>query len=1532
MSLAVGYIPGFHPNMSLTVAGQELPAPVLSFSVPHGTVMSNLRAFAVPVTTSGVLSSSATLVAALTNQSSPSARTAAMSALVAGATSSGAGNLDIVLSIDTALRSSDPAVAANGGPSVATVCRLWIQSTVSACGYLNFFIYLTDSGGDGDSSVHGSNLGTPVLLCNTGPLTSTHSTPAHPVEAVWNLSQGFVVAAAPSNTAGALLTHPATPVSGTLTWYLAPVYPTFDPTVTLKGNVMTPVAAFTVQGGVPCDYGSSGGPTSSLPTDSSYPTEDAPYQVTAWISGTTTGSSMNVNDLHVVQTPSTTAGAPTTTVTLYVLTSTPCDRAGANSLAVFVSLRDMADHTLTVPFRIIPLENPVLALTATPIGGLISGVYYLGFQNGGPTPLLYLSFPSGDALTGSFGSSVESGFSLAEVEATVSLASGHTLPSLVVLGQNLNLSSGNVYVQYNGMASNNPPNLPIPLDALAVTEFGRTFTFSSSTPTYTFSLGITLSNPWTNTSVIPNNNVPAFQQPLSGGSGGASYCVTASSVAPYDNFIGVSTGNMAAMRLPYAFIPQFYGVGTVTLTITAQAYYPTTPYASTGQWMCKYVPDVATGYPQVPYFSKLINQAGTTVNMMTHSSTVQVATGITGIQWTSTTTLTNSTSTQYFTGLAWPSSSYATTLNGYVTTGGTTAFMPILLTFTLNDITGATYSTTSIMRVYADFVSIAPSYLLGSTAPILNVPMDLSAYNSGGTYTVTSGITLVPYTILYAGGVWQKANDINGTGGDMNPFQFATAGIVTANSLGYTSSATIVTNGYWTDITASQTGSAYLITFNFYGLPDPTHTNVNEAGAFIVKNGSTAVFTVPNAIVLEPLVTASAVGKTSTLGAVVNLQDKTLCLFPSMVSAGVALYEIPVNILEPPVFIPGSTWTMVPTLRSSTISTSSGTVDSSTTADYLLLQGCSSQARTSTNALVALELPATTGGLSIGTLNPSAYHFLVMTFTWTAPVNWMVPYTVNGVYNSAYNNLATTPNPTKPLVPVTATAVLEIPLVLNTVQVLMNVEASSTGGVSSFADSSFSSGVQTITNSAMPGYTGYEAPGTWLYNPGGLFTIPSTVPTYATITMNLVSPVGGGHSTAYPAIVPWTPVLTASSRESSTESGVTVGFYTGIAGTGGGTALVSSQLVLTYSSGSGWTYGASAPLSNITAVAFAPSATPNYGSKYTNNYYMLVLATVTVGTTNRLSTNTTCRLTVNPVIDASPYYISSAYTTVFPPSAMTGLNQLGFFGYELLLELELTSWSHFGIGGQEEVAGSSEGSFASATSGGEDSLLFNFRRYWTTGGTGLPSLDFQIPDCVCLNLGDDANGYLSGAAAHIRFQLECSGDSGTWYVLATNLGGEDSATDLMGVNAAILGPWPERLVTLNADGSIPLWGSDDSSLGGSSAPLVFRLGVQTDYAWNQGEWLVYGNPLPVTNWRFSGDLSAVSKQYNDYHHPNTVPVSATRRLAQTDTGRYFLAFNSTIVTLPTLDGSSSRDFYVFQQDDPPDVLATFSSASSSTWF
>ena len=1485
MSWNVSLVPGFSPNMSLVVSAANLPVPVVPFVVPTETVLSNLVAYAVPVG-SGYLASTEAIVAGLTT---PSTADAALAALIAGGSGS-----NIVLHIDHSLRSSDPAVVANGA-NPGTVCRLWAQVASYATNVVaqSFFIYITDSGSSGTSSDSSTHLSEPVLLCNLGGLRAPTALSASPtLEAVWNVSQEFTVVTDPGQPEGisTLSTLPHKCVSG-VKWWLAPFYPETDPGVTFPGlpNTYNEVAEFVVAGGVSSDYGTSSGGESSLPTDSSFPTENAPYQVTIWEPLGNVGSSMSVNDLHVVQTRSSTPGE--TKVTLYMLQSTPYNRSGSDSLYAYVNLRDGADRALTLAFRVVSIMSPtnLAALTITPSYTSYSGgTYYIDYTPATYAPLLTLT---STALGSDFTSSL--GFASGDVTSIVSWST--SFPCMVTFdtidNSALDLGAAPVVIQYYHSSSGGTTSLDD--TDLRITEFGRTFALTSSSSTvapatYSFSLGTGLETPGTGWGSSPTTLLTLTSSSYDPTVFGSHYYVPASGT--YSGAY-IATTPSTLTDLGFSFSAGGGGLGPVTVTVTTRA-----------NRVGAYDPSVfSTNFPngayisggEVPHFTTSSNGSVTTPTESTDGSKV----------WTTVITGVNAADGVTLGGLTW-NSTYVNVLNG-LAAPGTTAFTPVLVEVTIQDVEN-TYSSLFAMQVYADVVPLS-TLLTASSVEVTTFNVEMSA---GGVFLHANSL-IAPISMFVQGGVWGSTSDLQISATASDHMVFGSSGLYVDDggiSSGPVSDQTIDVT--ITDLagTANAVGATTL-TANFFVLP--------ALSGFSIDGGSDAL---PNALILEPLTPAStAVGLTSgTPGAVLNTQDQSLCLFPTTGSN--YTYTLQSGLLLAPDFITSGTtlYNIAATLHDTT-SSYWGSADGSrwgssdSTGDYNSLSG-------GNQGSYVFSL-ITTG--PHGTLDPTKDLTLALTYTFSdSTAGWFVPYNYNGG---------------TPLTTVTPEPVVRMgfPLVINTVQVLANVNG---GGGSRPLRAQAST--ETVDGITLEYVSTSDSSQTWLYNTTGhgLFAIPAGVPTNATITLSVVL----DDDDYFPQVANLAPASQVGTYQDNTydsSENIIPGFYSGIGGT---TTFVASSLTLTYSSGQ-WQYTNSGThaLSTISAVAYGP-ANPSpgyeYVANYTYEYYLVVRATVTIG-------SHTLHLTLNPA--------DTSFNSVFPPNAMVGFDSSepggGYFGNMMNLELPVTSWSDQSLPPTVNP-GSSEGSYEDGTG-----LLSNFRRFWSTTPTAPPGLDYQAPDSVFLELGADSNGYLVGAGPFIRFQLECAtSNSGPWYMLASNLDSADPAT-LGELNTAIAGPWPERFVSLGADGSIPKWGPVSTTTGAFNTPLFYRIGAQTDYAYggqNGGGPLIYSTDnghaaLAVASWRYHTGTSpvtylAVSNQYTDYHHPNIGGDPSTFRIAQSDTGRYLLTYNSASLVAPHIGGGSgSLTLYYFvlphEGSSPLDAATSYpsfgsSGPQSSAWF
>ena len=399
---------------------------------------------------------------------------------------------------------------------------------------------------------------------------------------------------------------------------------------------------------------------------------------------------------------------------------------------------------------------------------------------------------------------------------------------------------------------------------------------------------------------------------------------------------------------------------------------------------------------------------------------------------------------------------------------------------------------------------------------------------------------------------------------------------------------------------------------------------------------------------------------------------------------------------------------------------------------------------------------------------------------------------------------------------------------------------------------------------------------TWIYDPNGVLHIPADVlQTGTTFTIVVVNASVGETSSGYPSATP--------------TSDANVGFYdhTG--------AFIGHTITVTHSSGN-WVYNSGAGLlSNIAAIGFAPfgGSQPTFLSPTTKQYLL------------RVFTDATVNSVLLPVLSIDPRTVSTT-PELFASNTMTGYNTAasGVFGYELQLVLPAS------------VIATEALSSSMTSSESSNSIYSVFQRFTghTSSELGEPSEAFQCPDSVCFVL--NPTPFLTSLSGYIAYSLETSWDGGsTWYILAHNLNGNALGDSFAGtgIRGVLAGPWPERYVTLAADGSIPPWGV-------GSQVLMYRLGLQTSYGLHTlHRPFEYTHTLSVSSWRYSApasnpaDYTDVNTQFLDFHVPNNVQRFETTRYGLGDLSADVIPYNAHQISATSLLSSGTHvNLYVFR--------------------
>ena len=1158
MNWGLTYIPGFEPNMSLVTKGVNIPIPIATFVANAITETGpfQLKAWCSVVADTPYRSSTAALLAGL-GDNDIEIVAAAMAAMGTGMTDFN--GTVIQLNVDTNLRASDPAVIAARNASLSgTVCRLWLQTLEGFTVPKNFFVFLTDSGGGPAPVSTGSvppfpyHIAYPIILCNTRVASfADNYSNTDSVEGVWNLSNDISITSPPSQPAygGTLPTY----TTGSVTWFLAPFYPGSDPTFTTGTNTgMCLVAQFDVVGGAPLDYGTSAGGESSLPTDSSYPTENAPYLVTVWDIVNSGATGMTVDDLHVAQTVN--LSAETTTVSLYMKDTTAADRVGNNTLTAYVYLRDNAGHELTVPFHIVSLASPVAALSVTTPGGTSDGTTYVAYDPSGTTLILT------GTVTGLTAPYVGAPIGFTSDAAAFTLtwpSSFPTVDSELVLGTT---DSGFTF-SYTGTPSQTA-TFGVDISSLVIGEFGRSFSVASYgdsstanfSPSYTVIVGYSCQVMGSSSqfgvsslgSAIPG--FPLLSTGLVGGSG---------SFADLNGVVAVNATNLPGAGVGWA---GFGGLGPVTLTVRTMAYRGGSGNSSSSSSASSSSNGIprsievfveTDGVVRVPYFTLLSVTDSSLPDISSGSS--MTSSGTEEEVWTTEQTFPTGTwdttegdiSAVIVVQPVW---AYTADLNALVTEGGTTVYTPILVTLEAVDMARVPVYTEFVLRVYADIVS-ETSGSGGSLPALLSGirRVDVELPSSGG---VPVGTRLLPFDRIVAGGVWNDpVRDITFPNTVGAVVQFSSdAGVVVVGDAAITTPQHVAINLNWVD-QFGEIPSTVELDVVFYA--DPTTP-------FLFPHFP------PNAFVLEPLIPNNAFGST----ALYNGLDNSVCVYPTVTGDLEDLsFEYNAGAAAPTFSAWHANFGDITTSLTTVIQNGDSTPYDITPAAF--------------NGYPDITLPNT--GFGIGALDPNSANQLVMTYEFTTTdLAWQV----SGITSSGGATLNDTPST------LTFSATYTIPLIINLVQVLMNDV-----GSSALAD------VNTVTVDRLvatsSGFGGEI--GTWAYNTSGLFTIPATVPKSATIVLEVVLDA----LAAFPAVAQLPPTTPGD----GVGDGINAGFYTGTATT----TFKGSSLQFTWSSGnSQWQTSDGTAVGSLTAVGFSPSSVPGSTMSFpsTYNFYLVVLAQI----------------------------------------------------------------------------------------------------------------------------------------------------------------------------------------------------------------------------------------------------------------------------------------------------------------------------------
>ena len=404
---------------------------------------------------------------------------------------------------------------------------------------------------------------------------------------------------------------------------------------------------------------------------------------------------------------------------------------------------------------------------------------------------------------------------------------------------------------------------------------------------------------------------------------------------------------------------------------------------------------------------------------------------------------------------------------------------------------------------------------------------------------------------------------------------------------------------------------------------------------------------------------------------------------------------------------------------------------------------------------------------------------------------------------------------------------------------------------------------------------------TWVYDPAGILNIPTNVPTVAVFTIVVVNADVSPTSSGLPSSIP------------TTDSNV--GFYRSNGEFIGSSIQVVYDIVAAL-----WMYvgldDVHNSLSQITALAFAPfeGSAPLYESSSTKQYLLRVFSSAVT------EAGTFTELSIDPrSLSTTPELFAAATVAGYNTAAS------GVFGFELQLALPATTVD------RESLASSVTSSESS------NSIYSVFQRFTghTSSELGEPSEAFQCPDSVCFVL--NPTPFLTSLSGYLAYSLETSWDGGsTWYILAHNLNGNALGDSFAGtgINGVLAGPWPERYVTLAADGSIPPWGV-------GSQVLMYRLGLQTSYGLHTlHRPFEYAHTLSVSSWRYSvpasdpADYTDVNTQFLDFHVPNNVQRFETTRYGLGDLSAGVLPYNAHQISVsPAVSSGAHVNLHYFRQ-------------------
>ena len=729
----VSYLPGFLPNLAVTSVGSlDLPVPLCVLVLNEGVTLHRIRI---------------TVLA------------------------DAYGGTDFFydlrpLFVDYNLRDSDSASAAFRTSGLSgSVARVWFTPQTS-----QFQFQILIDWGTGQSF-----LGPTQPTTNDGTDTN-----------VWSFSSGIQLTQAPFETTNYPTGLPSTADGTGVLWYLAPVFPSSDASTTVDDTDVCTAATFVVAGG------------NTFVVDFVDPLQQAvisnPYVVDVW---EVEASNISRDDLVITQTTS--GSTPDTFYGTYVTVSVnqnaPCDRSGSCFIKAFISVRDSLDRSVTVPIVIVCFASPKPIIRPTP-SVIISGGSWLcampthtnsvqmleaGWDPDSAVPSQRpLELPGLTALGFAFttrvttavtlNAALTSGHSsqlvpydssfLTSSESSGALAASWANLSLVEPGLGGSSTSsmfrpqfGLVYTNHTGATVDRFP-FPVTTGGITLAEFGRTFTlvaeeytssssyFSPGAVEFQFEqpLGSTGPGGLSSNSSLSAAGWPSVAATSSAG-GEPGYIVDSS--GGVDQWIGVTNSNMHRLTLSWEVEGGFSPL-TVLVTTTRNTH----DVVSTS-----YVHNRA-----VTYSGASTAPQATLLQGSSPASTVNGGTSGVVDVWEATSgpiaTSMSGTTTLTVGGFTWASGTVLTNLTTGVS-GGTTAFVPVVLELTVTDALGTTHLYgKAYIRVYADEVPFSDTRLLNGTTTIL------ALHATSDTSSVSDNNVVVPFANLVCGGIWATPSDV----------------------------------------------------------------------------------------------------------------------------------------------------------------------------------------------------------------------------------------------------------------------------------------------------------------------------------------------------------------------------------------------------------------------------------------------------------------------------------------------------------------------------------------------------------------------------------------------------------------------------------------------------------------------------------------------------------------------------------------------------------------------------------------------------